>query len=303
MGSPERAAAASRPQPSRPRARVRFWGTRGTVASPGPRTVRYGGNTSCVEVRVEGAPPLILDAGTGIRGLGAHLVRNDTDSPLHLVLTHRHSDHVLGLAHFGPLFAWRSPITVHCGDGESTSLESFVQQLLSPPLVPYIDGMTTRLTLAEWGQATSLVFNGMRVGRFQARHPGDAAVLRVDDAEGPMLAYAPDNELAYADTSAQVAAWRSELTRHLHRVPLLIHDATYRDDELPHHRGWGHSSAEEATRLAMECEARTLLLFHHHPDRDDDSVERMVDAAREQVVRAGAAVRVMAAWEGLTINL
>ncbi|MBL0938047.1 MAG: MBL fold metallo-hydrolase [Gemmatimonadaceae bacterium] len=282
---------------------MRFWGTRGTVASPGPRTVRYGGNTPCLEVRVEGAPPLILDAGTGIRGLGAHLVQSYPDSPLHLVLTHRHSDHVLGLAHFGPLYAWRSPITVYCGDGESTSLESFVRQLLSPPLVPYIEGMTTRLTLAEWGEADPLQFGSARVQRCTARHPGDAAVLRVDDAEGPLLAYAPDNELIYADTSPSVIAWRESLARMLHKIPLLIHDATYRDEELPTHRGWGHSSSQEATRFALECEARTLVLFHHHPDRDDDSVERMVEAAREQVVHAGANMRVIAAWEGLTLGL
>lgn len=291
----------ARPEPTRPRARVRFWGTRGTVSSPGPRTVRYGGNTPCITVEVDGQAPLILDAGTGIRGLGAHLVATTRDEPLTLMLTHRHSDHVLGLAHFAPMFAWRSSITVYCGDGEATSLESFLLQLLSPPLVPYIEGVTTRLTVAEWANLAPLALGALTVVRCKAQHPGDAAVLRVDDTGGALVAYAPDNELAYHDNSPPVQTWRRELTSQLHGVPMLVHDATYVDDELAAHRGWGHSSAAEATRFAMECEARTLVLFHHHPDRDDAAVERIVDHAREQVQRAGASLRVIAAWEGLTL--
>lgn len=280
---------------------MRFWGTRGTCPSPGPRTIRFGGNTPCVEVRVGDGPPIILDAGSGIRALGQSIAASADNAPLHLFLTHRHSDHVLGLAHFAPLFTSSREITVCCGDGERTSLQSFVTSLLSPPMFPYIAGINTRLALCEWDQCAGRVLGTARVQRFTARHPGEAAIFRIDDERGATMAYAPDNELAYHDTGAAMTRWRRELVSFLHGVPVLVHDATYRHDELPHFIGWGHSSATEATQLAMECEAQTLALFHHHPDRDDEAVERMVDDARRQVLKAGSALQVVGAWEGLAL--
>lgn len=284
-----------------PRARVRFWGTRGTCPSPGPRTVRYGGNTPCVEVRVANAPLLILDAGSGLRGLGTQLMQQGHDTPLHMFLTHRHSDHVLGLAHFAPLFSSARRLSICCGDGERVSLHPFIESLLSPPLFPYVDGMTSRLDLFEWQGAEPRMVGGTTISRYTARHPGEAAVFRVDDAHGPLVAYAPDNELAYHDQSAALHAWRAGLVAFLRDVPILVHDATFRREELPQHVGWGHSSADEATQLAMECGARTLVLFHHHPDRDDDAIERMVDESRAMAIAAGVNLRVLAAWEGLTL--
>lgn len=287
-----------------PRVRIRFWGARGTCPSPGPRTVRYGGNTPCVEVRSAHGPALILDAGSGIRLLGQHLMQTpDEQTPLHLFLTHRHMDHVLGLVHFAPLFTTARSIRVCCGDGEAVSLPSFIYALLGPPMFPHVEGLGRELELCEWPAGEPQRVEPFVVHRFTARHPGDAALFRVDDAAGPLVAYAPDNELAYADTGEALIAWRARLVQFLRGVPVLIHDATYLSSELLQHVGWGHSSSEEAVRLAMECEAGTLVLFHHHPDRDDEAIERMLDAAREQVVQAGATVRVLAAWEGLGMSV
>jgi ribonuclease BN (tRNA processing enzyme) len=265
--------------------------------------VRYGGNTPCLDVRVGDGPPIILDAGSGIRRLGRLLAESEDTAPLHLFLTHRHSDHVLGLAHFAPLFMSSREITVCCGDGEGTSLHAFISSLLTPPMFPYVAGITTRLALCEWEQCAGRTLGTARVQRFTARHPGEAAIFRIDDERGATMAFAPDNELSYHDDSAAVTAWRRALVRFLHGVPVLVHDATYRYDELPRFVGWGHSSADEATRLAMECEAGMLVLFHHHPDRDDDALDRMLDEAREQVARAGSPLQVLAAWEGLELRV
>jgi ribonuclease BN (tRNA processing enzyme) len=254
-------------------------------------------------VRVGDAAPIILDAGTGIRGLGQRLAGQDDDRPLHLFLTHRHSDHVLGLAHFAPLFRSRREISVCCGDGEREPLSSFVTALLSPPLFPAVAGITTRLAMHDWEACRARESDAARMHRFTARHPGDAAIFRVDDAHGPVMAYAPDNELAYHDTDEALTAWRHALVTFLRGVPVLVHDATYRHEELPRVAGWGHSSATEATRLAMACEAGTLVLFHHHPDRDDDAIDRILDEAREQVRQAGSALTVLAAWEGLELSV
>ena len=284
-----------------PRARIRFWGTRGTCPSPGPRTVRYGGNTPCIEVRGADGALIILDAGTGIRALGVHLVESGHTAPIHLFLTHRHSDHVLGLAHFAPLFDRTLRIRACCGDGEAESLAAFTRSMLTPPLFPYVDGMSTRLDLMEWDVCRDPLVGSLAIRRFAARHPGEAAIFRLDDDTGPLVAYAPDNELSYHDGTDAVRAWRRALGDFLADVPVLVHDATYRDEELSRHIGWGHSSHLEAARLALECGARTLVLFHHHPDRDDDSVERMLDECRTVVSQEGAPLRVLAAWEGLAL--
>lgn len=256
-----------------------------------------------MEVRGADGELVILDAGSGIRALGTHLLSTNHAAPIHLFLTHRHSDHVLGLAHFAPLFARTQRIHVCCGDGEAASLAAFMQTILTPPMFPYVDGISTRLDISEWDACNEHRAGGMALRRFTARHPGEAAIFRLDDGNGPLVAYAPDNELAYHDSSPFVKSWRTGLEHFLRDVPLLVHDATYRHEELPHHVGWGHSSHLEATRLALECGARTLVLFHHHPDRDDDTVERMLEECRAFAAAEGAPLRLLAAWEGLALSV
>jgi len=265
--------------------------------------VRYGGNTPCVEVRAADDGLLILDAGTGLRALGMQLMSDGDGRTAHIFLSHRHSDHVLGLSHFAPLISQTREVLICCGDGETASLQSFVDALLSPPMFPYVDGIRSRLGVCDWEHSAARHVGTSRVHRFAAQHPGEAAVLRIDDAQGPAVAYAPDNELAFADQSEAATAWRSRLTSFLRDVPVLVHDATYLDEELPTRVGWGHSSSLEATRLAIECGAGMLVLFPHHPDRDDDAVERMVEESRAMAMRAGSALRVLAAWEGLALSV
>jgi phosphoribosyl 1,2-cyclic phosphodiesterase len=283
------------------RFRLRCWGARGTVPSPGQRTVRYGGNTSCVEVRSVHEDLVILDAGTGIRALGQRL---EPDTPAHVFLTHRHSDHVIGLPHFAPLFDSSRTVHVHCGNADAATTRAVIDTLLSPPLFPPLPSVLDRLDVHGITDGAPVDIAGRcTVHRFPARHPGEAAVFRVDDAKGAGVAYAPDNELDYASTDPDVIAWRRGLTLALHGVPVLLHDATYTDQELPSHRGWGHSSALEATRFAMECVAGLLVLFHHHPDRSDEQMDAIVQECRELVAYSGSSLRVIAAWEGLTLTV
>ena len=289
---------------SAPRFRIRCWGTRGTCPSPGPLTARYGGNTSCIEVRSTSGALLVLDAGTGIRGLGAQIVKESDDTPVHLFLSHQHGDHVFGLPHFAPLLTREQPVCLYCGNADAESAQPYLQALLSPPMFPLVNGVYERLRVCDWAHGgVANVEPDIRVYRLRAQHPGEAAVLRIDDAHGPAIGYAPDNELAYADTSPGTCAWRASLIEALRGIPLLVHDATYRDDELAPHVGWGHSSGEEATRFALECGARILLLFHHHPDRSDGDVDIMLGQCREIVRIAGSTLTVAAAYEGQVLSL
>ncbi|MES2521998.1 MAG: MBL fold metallo-hydrolase [Gemmatimonadota bacterium] len=286
---------------------IRCWGARGTCPSPGPDTVRYGGNTSCVEVRDPVGGLIVLDAGTGIRALGARMETERDDSQVHVFLSHRHGDHVLGLPHFAPLLRHDRPLCLHCGNSDAATLEPFLHALLSPPIFPQLSGVTGRLQTCDWAteSAPDGIWHLAHVGktlvhRLPAHHPGGAAVLRVDDVEGRGIAYAPDNELAYHDTRPATVAWRASLTESIRGVPVLIHDATYSADELGNHAGWGHSSAEEATRFALEADVGTLVLFHHHPDRSDDDVDALLARCREM---AGDRMIVLAASEGMELTL
>lgn len=278
---------------------MRCWGARGTIPSPGAATVRYGGNTSCVEVRGADDTLVVLDAGTGIRALGAAMQRDGDHAKVHIVLSHGHGDHVLGLPHFAPLIQRDRSVCLHSGNSDAHTLRPFLESLLSPPMFPKLAGVIGRLDVCDWGDdGTALVNGHVAVHRLDAAHPGEAAVIRIGDRGGPAIAYAPDNELAYADPSPTVRAWRERLAAALRGIPLLIHDATYTDAELARHVGWGHSSAEEATRFALECDAGELLLFHHHPDRSDDEVDELVAKCRAIVESAGGSLQVNAAAEG-----
>ncbi len=322
------------------RFRLRCWGARGSIPSPGPKTIRYGGHTTCVEVRTHDDDLIVLDAGTGLRALGQSLgtpvtpVRpaapvqrsavdaNDagvsavpvtgeaphhdqqTPPPAHLFLTHHHSDHVIGLPHFAPLFDQQSVLYLTGGAADVSETRAVLDTLLSPPLFPPLPALSERLVLSAFSNG-SPVEVGARytVHRFPARHPGGAAIFRLDDSKGPAIGFAPDNELSYADRDPDVVAWRRGLTLALHGVPILLHDAMYTDSELTAHRGWGHSSALEATRFAMECVAGMLVLFHHHPDRSDDAIDAIVQECRQLVSLSGSSLRVLAAWEGLTLTV
>lgn len=291
-----------------PRFRLRCWGARGTLPSPGPQTLRYGGHTSCVEIQPSNGARVIFDAGSGIRALGAHILRQQTasvekvDALIHLFLTHQHFDHIIGLPHFQPLRSDNNRVVVRCGNATREQLQELVRSVLAPPLfvsMPMLDD-TLRIESFESGVPVP-VGDGCVVHRLEARHNGGAAIFRVDDNFGPAIAFAPDNELSYGSVDARVVQWRASIVRELRQIPVLIHDAMYHSNEVVRYVGWGHSSAEEATQLAMECNAGRLVLFHHHPDRADSEIDDLVWNCRSLAHKAGSRLQIDAAYEGMTI--
>ena len=280
---------------------IRVWGARGSCPSPGPGTIRYGGNTACIEVRSANNDTIVLDAGTGIRALGNALQREGPSSTTHLFLTHRHADHVIGLPHYWPLYTRDRRISLRCGNADANAVRETTSVLLSPPLFPALEGIANSLDIADFdADHGAQVSANVRVRMLTARHPGGAAIFVVEDSDGPVLAYAPDNELAYASSDVDIIAWREELAKALQGIPVLVHDAMFRAEELTHHVGWGHSSADEAVQFARECNAGSLLLFHHHPDRDDIAIDDLVAECRSG---PGADLKIEAAYEGLELEV
>jgi phosphoribosyl 1,2-cyclic phosphodiesterase len=279
-----------------PALRARCWGTRGSVPTPGPETVRFGGNTSCVEVLDRSGGRLIFDAGSGIRPLGEAIARSEQPAQIDLFLTHFHWDHIQGLPFFRPLYSEQSSVRIH-GAGQGGA---GVQELLAGQMGQYyfpvpFDALTAQLEFHDLAAQPFERGSGV-VTAHRLRHPTNAYGFRVD-TRGGSVAYLPDNELAGGQYDVP-AGWYESLCRFVADVDVLFHDAMFTDEEYPHYEGWGHSSVSQAIRLAEDAGVRRLCLFHHSPDRTDSALERLLEDAREELARRGSALQLDAAAEG-----
>jgi phosphoribosyl 1,2-cyclic phosphodiesterase len=259
--------------------RVTIWGCRGSVPTPGPNTVTYGGNTSCLEVALSKDVALILDAGTGIRALGFDLERRGIRN-VHLCLTHLHLDHLEGLRFFAPL--WDERWTVHIWGPPShlLTLRQRIARYFSPPLFPSdLREVPAELTFHDVPKVSWSIGDASLTADF-VLHPGPTLGYRVE-LGGASLAYVPDHEPALAGPlEARTPDWISG-TELAAGADVVVHDAQYFEDEYPHHVGWGHSSVADAVAFAQAAGARRLLLFHHEPRHSDHELERLEDRARE----------------------
>lgn len=274
---------------------VTFFGTRGSIPSPGPGTVRYGGNTpSLLLEHPEGR--LVLDAGSGLRLIGRHLEGQD---PLQLtvLLSHTHWDHIQGLPFFRPLYASGNRIRILGPRQAEASLESIIAEQMAPAVFPVpINALGADVTIAEItdGEFDARPF---RIRATALCHPAPTLGYAVSVNGGESVAYLPDNELGRT-----TGPDRRRLVDFLAGARILIHDAMYFSAELGARRGWGHSSAPEAVALAAEAGVGTLVLFHHDPEHDDDALERLAAEARTEAVRLGAPLDVILATEGRTLR-
>jgi phosphoribosyl 1,2-cyclic phosphodiesterase len=251
---------------------ARLWGTRGSLAAPGADTARYGGNTSCVEVRGEDGTVIVLDAGTGIRPLGAKLPR--TLRRVDILLTHLHMDHLQGLGFFAPLY---NPATeVHIWGPASTTLglRARLMRYLSPPLFPvHLRDLPCKLTIHE------VPCGDFDIGEFHVSsalvcHPGPTVGYRLKTARG-VLAYLSDHEPALgAQKFPLQPEWTSGYTLAAD-ANVLIHDAQYDLAEYAGHIGWGHSAMHHALQFAILTGVRRFVSFHHDPAHNDEDLDRL----------------------------
>jgi phosphoribosyl 1,2-cyclic phosphodiesterase len=277
--------------------RVTFHGVRGSVPAPGPQTSRYGGNTSCVEVRLSDGSTLALDAGTGLRELGKALVREGRASPVHLFLSHTHWDHVMGLPFFAPLYDKNNHLLVYPLANEAQ--ERFQRNIFDDIHFPVsVNDIPSKVEFAKPEGEEWRVGSG-RVRRIQLNHPGGAQGFRVDDDDGSSMAYLTDNEIGAGRTVVTV----DDLARFSDGVSLLIHDSQYIPADMPHKRGFGHSLVEDVLKLGQYAKPEQLVLFHHDPDRSDDALDKIGADAKKWLSEHAKQVALEVAREGLTVEL
>jgi diguanylate cyclase (GGDEF)-like protein len=284
--------------------KVRFWGTRGSIASPGPRTAKYGGNTSCVEVRSPGGTLVVLDCGTGIRELGLHLMRTEKQ-PLrvHLFIGHTHWDHIQGFPFFVPAFIPGAELNIYAPIGFQRSLEEAMSGQMEYSYFPVkLRDLRSRIHYTELEEGFFRV-NDVLVETQYLNHTAPTIAYRLTIG-GASVVYATDHEPFWGVADG--------LSRHpgderhvafLRDVDLLIHDAQYTAEEYQTKIGWGHSSIEYVIDVAVAANVGQLALFHHDPLHDDEMVARLEEDARARVKAKGAATEVFAAVEGMTLDV
>lgn len=261
---------------------IQFRGVRGSIPAPAPENMRYGGNTSCLEIRY-GDQLLILDAGSGIRSLGDDLIRSANGRPIEatLLLSHSHWDHIQGLPFFSPAYSATNQIAAFCECGRAEQLQRALEAQMSPPHFPVgLQHMRGLLPVRELSREATK-FGHLLVRTTRLNHPGGCTGFRIECAAGH-IAYLPDHEPVRNNGGriGEVEMAQRELIEFIRSVDLLILDTQYTADEYMRRIGWGHGCLPDSVDLATEAGARQLLFFHHDPSHDDRQIDQMVEVAR-----------------------
>ena len=272
--------------------KISFWGTRGSIPTPGERTVRYGGNTACVEVRDDSGALLILDAGTGLRELGLSL-NGAGPMSIDLLLSHLHWDHIQGIPFFRPAYDSRSELRIY-GPKQAWPLRDLLGLGMDDPFFPVdLDGLPIKLTIEDLRSGDDRQVGPFAVKATAIFHPAPALAYRIEGGDRTLV-YATDTEDPFSGRPNPVIPLA-------HGAHTLIHDAQYLGADFK--KTWGHSTVDSALDVAVAAGVERLVLYHHDPDRSDDALDQIGRDAQERAHRLRPGLEVVVASEGLELEI
>ncbi|HUI29577.1 MAG TPA: MBL fold metallo-hydrolase [Candidatus Acidoferrales bacterium] len=300
--------------------RIKFWGVRGSIPTPGESTVRYGGNTACTELHLDAEDSahrngnlIILDAGTGIRNLGNQLMKDGKNINAHILITHPHWDHIQGFPFFRPAFVPGNKLTIVGPEAKGVKLAELIAEQMNKIYFPVnLSELEAEIDFIPMKEDTINV-QGAKVQSFFVNHPGFTIGYRIS-YNNKSLAYVSDNEPFSEETAHLFTNGEAEvlkLFREYHGDPndrvrdfikgvdVLIHDTTYTPEQYGDHIGWGHSHYLHTLRLAFEAGVKTLFLFHYDPSLTDKDVDDMVARSNREMKKLNYSFKLCAAKEGL----
>lgn len=300
---------------------IRFWGVRGSIPVPGPKTVRYGGNTSCLEVRADDGRMIIIDAGSGIRELGNFLLATDQKAgPIQtdIFLTHTHWDHIHGYPFFTPIYFKQNKFTIHGPvNAISGSLEDIFSAQMDYSYYPVkLEDTGASVDFSELKEGQFIV-NGFSIRTTYLNHPvlclgyrvevDDKVFCTVYDHEPYQNIFARDGNIESEEAreaQATVDEMNSKIIRHIQGADLVVYDAQYHNaEEYNSHRGWGHSSVQDAIGNCLKAHVKRVAIFHHDPTRSDDELDALHADLKEKIRKSGHPLVVFPAKEGLRVPL
>ncbi|NUN71076.1 MAG: MBL fold metallo-hydrolase [Bacteroidetes bacterium] len=292
--------------------RLKFWGVRGSIPTPGSGTVRYGGNTPSLELRLDDGSLIILDAGTGIRNLGDRLIASGETVNTHILITHPHWDHIQGFPFFKPAFVAGNEITVVGTDREEIDLEHIIADQMKKIYFPIqLNELKARLRFRSIGEEEFRIGDA-RVRTMYVNHPGFTVAYRIDHA-GKSLVYVSDNEPFDRAAVAGLTNFEPAVMKRFRDVAgdpndriigfarnadVFIHDATYTPEEYAEKVGWGHSHYAYTLAVASAAQVKHCILFHHEPNRTDDQIDGILARCRDLMAARQYSFRCSAATEG-----
>ena len=287
---------------------LKFWGTRGSIPVPGDNTLKYGGNTPCIEVRSSNNELLILDAGSGLRELGKKLQKDNYNSLINILISHYHWDHIQGIPFFLPLYNEKSSILFWGENSDGQPIESILSSQMSSNYFPItIKDLAAKIKFKEVRIQDSFHINGFNITTFRVNHSSPTIAYRISE-NNKSIVYMTDNELNIEKNSGDsnllsVDKLNKNLIEFCRGCDYLIHDSMYDEATMLLKKGWGHTSNITLALFGILAEVKNLVLFHYNPDYSDDKIDQLLEETSKILKENGAATKCIAAKEGLEISI
>jgi phosphoribosyl 1,2-cyclic phosphodiesterase len=285
---------------------IKFWGTRGSIPVPGESTIRYGGNTPCVEIRTKDDSLIILDAGSGIRELGNQLISNKDLSEINIFLTHYHWDHIQGIPFFTPIYKPDYKINFYGIRDNGRSVEELLKRQMEHAYFPIkLDEINKNLSYCEITSNSTYEIKGLTIETFLTNHPSKTVTLKITEGDRSFV-YMTDNEINLEgkddmQTNDELRNHNLSLINFCAGADYLLHDAMYDEEEVFRKKGWGHSSNKSLARFAALAGIKNLILFHYSPEYNDEKIDQIISETQMVLDTLEVGIKCIGSKEGLEI--